>query len=116
MIMALSFWFKTVCSENHSKSSHSVKNIAVLPLLTAIRAGAKVTGLMAQTPAERSIRPRLETQIHRRKKAKAFSPLLPEWEKSEEVAPVHLRMDAALMAPAARRLKSGQGRTSGSSM
>jgi hypothetical protein len=27
--------------------------------------------------------PRLETQIHRRKKAKAFSPLLPEWEKQD---------------------------------
>ena len=64
---------------------------------------------MAQGPAERSTRSRLDTQIHRRKKAKAFSPLLPEWEKSEEVAPAHLRMDAALMAPTARPPKSSQG-------
>jgi hypothetical protein len=44
-------------------------------------------------------RPRLETQIHRRKKAKAFSPLLPEWEGTDEDAPTHLRMNSALMAP-----------------
>ena len=42
------------------------------------------------------IHPRLETQIHRRKKAKALSPLLPEWEPAK-AAPSHLRMDAAMM-------------------
>jgi len=42
---------------------------------------------------------RLETQIHRRKKAKAFSPLLPEWDRTDQDAPAHLRMDATLMAP-----------------
>jgi len=42
---------------------------------------------------------RLETQIHRRKKAKAFSPLLSEWDRTDQNAPAHLRMDASLMAP-----------------
>ena len=31
--------------------------------------------------------PRLETQIHRRKKAKALSPLLPEWETQDGTPP-----------------------------
>ena len=35
---------------------------------------------------------RLDTQIHRRKKVKAFSPLLPEWEGTHEQRPEHLRM------------------------
>ncbi len=42
---------------------------------------------------------RLETQIHRRKKAKASSPLLPEWEKTDSEPPVHLRMTSDRMAP-----------------
>ncbi|HET9846031.1 MAG TPA: hypothetical protein VFQ02_09780 [Nitrospira sp.] len=48
---------------------------------------------------------RLETQIHRRKKAKAFSPLLPEWEKQNGTAPAHLRMDAALMRSSTPRTR-----------
>jgi len=71
---------------------------------------------MAQKPSERPSRARLDTQIHRRKKAKAFSPLLPEWEGSDATAPAHLRMDAALMASGGSRPKSNQGRTSGSPM
>lgn len=67
---------------------------------------------MPGPPPQRS-RSRLETQIHRRKKAKAFSPLLPEWEDSKEAAPSHLRMDAALMEATPRR-KPEQDRTSGS--
>lgn len=43
--------------------------------------------------------PRLETQIHRRKKAKALSPLQSEWEGTDQGNPSHLRMDAGLMAP-----------------
>ena len=66
---------------------------------------------MPQKPPERYSRPRLETQIHRRKKAKAFSPLLQEWERKDQTVPSHLRMDAALMDC---RPKPEQRRTSGS--
>lgn len=44
-------------------------------------------------------RPRIETQIHRRKKAKAFSALEPEWDQMDQVSPAHLRMPADRMAP-----------------
>jgi hypothetical protein len=54
---------------------------------------------MQPNKPQQASRPRLETQIHRRKKAKAFSPLLPEWERTDEDAPTHLRMNSALMAP-----------------
>jgi hypothetical protein len=46
---------------------------------------------------EQTAHPRLQTQIHRRKKAKALSPLLSEWEQSNRAVPTHLRMDAAMM-------------------
>ena len=49
--------------------------------------------------------PRLETQIHRRKKAKAFSPLLPEWEKQDGTPPIHLRTNSALMRSAPVRTR-----------
>ena len=54
---------------------------------------------------EQSAPPRLETQIHRRKKAKAFSPLLPEWDKQDGPAPIHLRTDSALMRKATARAR-----------
>ena len=44
-------------------------------------------------------RPRIETQIHRRKKAKAFSALEPEWDQVDQVPPSHLRMPSGHMAP-----------------
>jgi hypothetical protein len=44
-------------------------------------------------------RPRIETQIHRRKKAKAFSALEPEWEQINQGPPAHLRMPSNCMAP-----------------
>ena len=50
--------------------------------------------------AQRQDRPRIETQIHRRKKAKAFSALEPEWDQIDEVPPSHLRMPSGRMAPA----------------
>ncbi|TKS63807.1 MAG: hypothetical protein EWM73_01087 [Nitrospira sp.] len=50
--------------------------------------------------ARRPDRPRIETQIHRRKKAKAFSALEPEWDYIDEVPPSHLRMPSGRMAPA----------------
>lgn len=43
--------------------------------------------------------PRIETQIHRRKKAKAFSALEPEWDEIDQVPPSHLRMPSVRMAP-----------------
>ena len=49
--------------------------------------------------AQRQARPRIETQIHRRKKAKAFSPLEPEWDHIGQRPPSHLRMPSDLMAP-----------------
>jgi len=44
-------------------------------------------------------RPRIETQIHRRKKAKVFSALEAEWDLIDEVPPSHLRMPSNRMAP-----------------
>ncbi len=48
---------------------------------------------------QRQNRPRIETQIHRRKKAKAFSALEPEWDQIDQVPPSHLRMPSGRMAP-----------------
>jgi hypothetical protein len=43
--------------------------------------------------------PRIETQIHRRKKAKAFSTLESEWDSIDQALPSHLRMPSDRMAP-----------------
>lgn len=48
---------------------------------------------------QRQDRPRIETQIHRRKKAKAFSALEPEWDLIDQVSPSHLRMPSDRMSP-----------------
>ncbi len=42
---------------------------------------------------------RIETQIHRRKKAGAFSTLEPEWDRNDHLPPSHLRMPSGFMAP-----------------
>jgi len=49
--------------------------------------------------AQRQGRPRIETQIHRRKKAQAFSALEPEWDLTDKVLPAHLRMPSGRMSP-----------------
>lgn len=49
--------------------------------------------------AQRQDHPRIETQIHRRKKAKAFSALQPEWDQIDQKPPSHLRTPAGSMAP-----------------
>jgi len=49
--------------------------------------------------SQRKDRPRIETQIHRRKKAKPFSSLEPEWDHIDQVPPSHLRMPSSRMAP-----------------
>ena len=49
--------------------------------------------------AQRKDCPRIETQIHRRKKAKAFSALEPEWDQTDQMPPSHLRMPSDHMAP-----------------
>jgi hypothetical protein len=54
----------------------------------------------AQSP-----RPRIKTQIHRRKKAEAFSALEPEWDRADRVPPSHLRMPSNRMAPTMPRNK-----------
>ncbi len=48
---------------------------------------------------QRQDRPRIETQIHRRKKAKALSALEPEWDHNDQVSPSHLRMPSGRMSP-----------------
>jgi hypothetical protein len=53
----------------------------------------------ATRDAQRQDHPRIETQIHRRKKAKAFSALEPEWDRIDQVPPSHLRMPSGRMAP-----------------
>ena len=47
---------------------------------------------------QRQDRPRIETQIHRRKKAKAFSALEPEWDQIDQMPPSNLRMPSGRMA------------------
>ena len=49
--------------------------------------------------AQRQVRPRIETQIHRRKKAKAFSALEREWDQIDQMSPSHLRMPSGRMLP-----------------
>jgi hypothetical protein len=41
--------------------------------------------------------PRIETQIHRRKKAKALSPLMAEWDVQHPDSPPNLRMPSNRM-------------------
>lgn len=48
---------------------------------------------------QRRDRPRIETQIHRRKKAKALSALESEWDQVDQTPPSHLRLRSSLMAP-----------------
>ena len=49
----------------------------------------------AQRPEPR----RIKTQIHRRKKAEAFSALDLEWDRNDRMPPSHLRMPSNRMAP-----------------
>jgi hypothetical protein len=42
---------------------------------------------------------RIETQIHRRKKAKALSALELEWDQIDQALPFHLRMPSGCMSP-----------------
>lgn len=48
---------------------------------------------------KRSGRSPIETQIHRRKKAKALSPLELEWERADHTMATRLRMPSTLMIP-----------------
>jgi hypothetical protein len=52
------------------------------------------------TPAPGARPRRIETQIHRRKKAKALSPLTAEWDLRHPDAPAKLRMPADHMRKA----------------
>jgi len=49
------------------------------------------------TPHPDARPPRIETQIHRRKKAKALSPLTAEWDASRPDSPAKLRMPSNRM-------------------
>jgi hypothetical protein len=49
--------------------------------------------------APRQNRPRIETQIHRRKKSKALSALELEWDQIDQVPPSQLRMPSGRMLP-----------------
>ena len=55
---------------------------------------------------QKSNRTRIETQIHRRKKAKALSPLEPEWDRINRETPTHLRMPSTLMTSQPLRSKN----------
>jgi hypothetical protein len=47
--------------------------------------------------AQRQDHPRIKTQIHRRKKAKALSPMELEWDHIDGTAPSSLRMSSDRM-------------------
>ncbi len=49
------------------------------------------------TPPSGAHPPRIETQIHRRKKAKALSPLTAEWDVRRPDSPPKLRMSSDRM-------------------
>jgi len=49
--------------------------------------------------AQRRDTPRIKTQIHRRKKAKAFSALELEWDQISGMPPSSLRMSSNRMQP-----------------
>ena len=57
------------------------------------------TVMASNQPPIRDTQRRIETQIHRRKKAKAFSALEAEWDDIGPMPPVHLRMPSGLMVP-----------------
>ena len=57
-----------------------------------------VSGQSPTHDAQCQDRPRIETQIHRRKKAKALSALEPEWDQIDQVSPSHLRMPSDRMS------------------
>lgn len=44
-----------------------------------------------ETPAEEKAPSRIQTQIHRRKKAKAVAPLTNEWERARTMPPKNLK-------------------------
>jgi hypothetical protein len=59
--------------------------------------------MMSDQPPMRNARrvdiSHIQTQIHRRKKAKAFSALAPEWDHTDRMPPFHLRMPSSRMTP-----------------
>jgi hypothetical protein len=57
-----------------------------------------VPGQPPTRDSQRQDRPRIETQIHRRKKAKAFSALESEWDQIDQVSSSHLRMPSGRMS------------------
>jgi hypothetical protein len=64
-----------------------------LPL--SFKVSVDMNGHHHQTPPRSAGSPeevRIETQIHRRRKAKALSPLEPEWDISQSAPPSQLRM------------------------
>jgi hypothetical protein len=74
----------------------------VIKKATSRRRGINIIMLPDKSPTRKAQgqgRPRIETQIHRRKKAKAFSALEPEWDQIDQVSPSHLRMPSDRMSP-----------------
>lgn len=51
----------------------------------------EITKKEKETPAEGKVPHRIETQIHRRKKAKAVAPLMNEWERARTMPPKNLK-------------------------
>ena len=74
-------------SRQHRTDAEGLKTMREKPVRRAVRDTAVVPS------------PRIETQIHRRKKAKAVSPLKTEWEESQNAPPVHLRMPPTASQP-----------------
>jgi hypothetical protein len=53
----------------------------------------------AKEPPRPGMKARIETQIHRRKKAKAIPPLEAEWDIESSSSPTHLRTPSENMRP-----------------
>ena len=78
----------SVKAEMKSAIRKSVRTTIRTALASVIQ---EITKEERETPAEGKAPHRIETQIHRRKKAKAVTPLTNEWERSRTMPPKNLK-------------------------
>lgn len=78
----------SVKAEMKSVIRKSVRTTIRNALASVIQA---ITKKERENPAEEKAPHRIQTQIHRRKKAKAVAPLTNEWERSRTMPPKNLK-------------------------
>ena len=78
----------SVKAEMKSITRKSIRTTTRNALASVIQA---ITKKERENPAEGKAPHRIQTQIHRRKKAKAVAPLTNEWERSRTMPPKNLK-------------------------